>query len=271
MLNEWSFSDYRITDGVACEGIVIVAMDLQRKLNANMYLMSSQRMRVFIVIVVTLLVSACATTGGNNSLSDKQGQSRVARKNCTANTGKSTEQGNLSNRSQTGCLPLGVIEIYESAQIDSDIRDEFNQAVALLNQEKYSEAIKVLKAVSGKTSKFSAPFINLGIAYERTGDMEKAEENFKKALEISQQHPVAHNELALVYRKTGRYSEARELYESLLAVYPEFLPIRKNLGVLCDIYMQDLDCALKQYEEYLKGKPDDEKVKIWVADVKSRM
>ena len=78
-------------------------------------------------------------------------------------------------------------------------------------------------------------------------------------------------ELGLVYRKTGRYKEARTLYESLLSMYPDYLPAHKNLGVLCDIYIQDLRCALDQYQAYLDGMPDDEKVKIWVADVKSRM
>ena len=96
-------------------------------------------------------------------------------------------------------------------------------------------------------------------------------ENFKKALDINRQHPVANNELGMVLRKTGRYVEARQLYEELLATHPDFLPARKNLGVLCDIYIQDLNCALEQYVEYLKGIPEDEKVKIWVADVKSRM
>jgi len=41
--------------------------------------------------------------------------------------------------------------------------------------------------------------------------------------------------------------------------------------VLCDIYIQDLACALEQYEEYTSKNPDDEKVKIWLADIKSRM
>jgi hypothetical protein len=56
-----------------------------------------------------------------------------------------------------------------------------------------------------------------------------------------------------------------------LTMYPDFLPGRKNLGVLCDIYLQDLECALQNYEEYLKGVPGDEKVAIWITDVKSRI
>ena len=227
--------------------------------------------QLLFVAAVLLLVSACVTTGGAKQQS--QPVQKVARQNCSATAAVDSKnpQNPTASNPQANCLPKGVIEISENFGVDPEVRSEFNQAVTLLNQENYSEAIKLLKAVSGKTSKFSAPYINLGIAYARTGELEKAEQNFKKALEISKQHPVAHNELGLIYRKTGRYVEARELYETLLVMYPDFLPARKNLGVLCDIYIQDLNCALEQYEEYLKGKPDDEKVKIWVADVKSRM
>ena len=222
-------------------------------------------LRLSVVGALLLLVSACVTTGGKQTEFKKQ----TVKQSCAATQdGQAQQPGSVV---QGNCLPKGVIEISESFGVDPQIREEFNHAIALLNSEDYPQAIRLLKGVTGKTSKFSAPYINLGIAYARTGEMEKAEESLKKALEINARHPVASNELGLVYRKTGRYDEARNLYEALLAMYPDFLPARKNLGVLCDIYIQDLNCALEQYEEYLKGKPDDEKVQIWVADVKSRM
>ena len=220
------------------------------------------------VYVLLFLLSACVTTGGSSGQVKKS-----VKKNCTpvAANAESKPEGNDSKNNPNNCLPKGVIEISESFGVDPEIRGEFNQAVTLLNQENFAEAIKLLRAVAGKTSKFSAPYINLGIAYARTNDLEKAEENLKRALEINENHPVANNELGLVLRKTGRYVEARKLYEQLLATYPDFLPARKNLGVLCDIYLQDLNCAMEQYEEYLKGLPEDKNVKIWVADVQSRM
>lgn len=163
------------------------------------------------------------------------------------------------------------IEISEDYSVDSEIRDEFERAVVLMKEGQYADAIMLLRAVTGKTSKFSGPFINLGIAYIKTDDLEKAEESLNKALKLNKVHPAANNELALVYRKTGRFAEARKIYEDLLVMYPTFLPARKNLGVLCDLYLRDLNCALQQYENYLSVLPDDKKVKIWVADLKNRM
>lgn len=163
------------------------------------------------------------------------------------------------------------IEISEDYSVNSEIREEFQRAVALLKQERYDDAIMLLRAVTGKTNKFSGPYINLGIAYIKTDQLAKAEESLNKALKLNRLHPAANNELALVYRKTGRFAEARKVYEEILARHPNFLPARKNLGVLCDLYLRDLQCALEQYETYLGVLPEDEKVKIWVADLKNRM
>lgn len=213
--------------------------------------MNSKRLWPLAVLSFVLLVTGCATTGGGT---------HAVRQDCAPASAAKGE-----------CAAGSVIEINENLGVDPEIRREFNTAVALLEEEKYPEAIKLLKAVTGKTSKFTAPFINLGIAYARTGEMEKAEESLQKALAINDKHPVANNELGMVYRKTGRYQQARERYELTINMYPEFLPVRKNLGVLCDIYLQDLNCALQQYEAYLERIPNDEKVQIWVADVKSRI
>lgn len=226
-------------------------MSMNTEYIAITFALNNMLRRLFPLCALLLLISACATTGGNQQAENQA---------CS-----SADEG------QNDCELDIVIEITQRIGVDPEIKQEFYKAISLLNDEKYPEAIRLLKGVTGKTSKFTAPYINLGIAYARTGEMDKAEKSLKQALEINPKHPGANNELGIVYRKTGQYKKAREHYQVAVNKYPKFLPARKNLGVLCDIYMQDLDCALEQYEEYLKRRPGDEKVKIWVADVKSRL
>lgn len=162
------------------------------------------------------------------------------------------------------------IEIKEEFGVDENVSELFNQAVELLKEKKYDESIKLLKQVTAASDKHSAPFVNLGIAYLKTGKIEESEQSFKKALAINPDHPVTNNELAIAYRKSGRFAEARERYQHVINKYPLFLPARKNLGILCDLFLKDFECAIEQYVAYLSLKPEDDKVKIWLTDVKRR-
>lgn len=155
--------------------------------------------------------------------------------------------------------------------IDSDVELDFKNAIVLMQQEKYAQAIPVLNAVIEREKRLPAPYVNVAIAHNKLGDTKAAEENLISALKLDIGHPVANNELGLLYRKKGKFRAARTAYENAIKDHPEYLPAIKNLGVLCDLYMHDFDCALQQFEDYLELKPDDKTVAIWVADVKRRL
>ena len=77
--------------------------------------------------------------------------------------------------------------------------------------------------------------------------------------------------MGIVYRRTGRFEEARESYERALEVHPGYHFALLNLGVLCDLFLEDLQCALKSYEGYAEIVADDPHVAMWIADVRTRM
>lgn len=160
--------------------------------------------------------------------------------------------------------------IRETVDVDSDVENAFHEAVKLLREEKYDDAIVVLNSVVEREKGLTAPYINLAMIYRHKGEEKKAEENLKMALAIDPAQPVANNELGIIYRKQGRFDEAKKAYMNALVDYPDYLPVIKNLGILCDLYMRDAVCALEQFEKYQEHMPDDETIKIWIADVKSR-
>ena len=139
-----------------------------------------------------------------------------------------------------------------------------------LEQQEYDEGITLLETLTEKEQRLAAPFVNLGIAYSRTGRTRLAEHNFSKALRLDAGHAVANNELGLLYRKTGRFNAARAAYQNALVKHPDYLPVRKNLGILCELYLHDLECALEQYSTYLEYAPGEETVARWALELEQR-
>ena len=161
-----------------------------------------------------------------------------------------------------------TMQIYD---IDSDIEDDFNTAVSHLKSAEYDEAIKILEQIISVETRVPAPFINLGMAYDLKGDEKLAEKYLLEAVNIDLSQPVANNKLGLLYRKQGRFEDARKAYSNALTRNPDYLPVIKNLGILCELYIRDFPCAMKQYEDYQSLQPDDKTMKIWIADLSRRM
>ncbi|MBT8092500.1 MAG: tetratricopeptide repeat protein [Gammaproteobacteria bacterium] len=160
--------------------------------------------------------------------------------------------------------------ITEEARTGTGVRADYEAALRMLEQGRHDEGVALLEVVAANAPQFSAPRIDLGIAYHRAGDFDSAERNLLQAIALNADHPIAHNELGIVYRKTGRFAAARQSYESALAVYPGYHFARRNLAVLCDLYLSDLVCALDNYEAYMATVPRDDEASMWIADLRLR-
>jgi len=160
--------------------------------------------------------------------------------------------------------------IAERARVSAGARADFEGAVRLLEQQRDQDGIALLLKVTDEAPDATAAHIDLGIAYGRVGELEKAEASLERALQLNPRHPVAYNELGMIYRRMGRFHEARTSYEKALALQPGFHFAQRNLAILCDLYLADHACALEHYEAYTRAVPDDATAAMWVADLRAR-
>jgi len=198
--------------------------------------------RTIFLLLVGLLLTACATT-----------------------TEKARPTSRIDVQDEVG------FTITDASPVPAGERVDYSQAIAQLESGNNARGVALLTQVAEAAPDATGPWVDLGIAEREAGNLEAAEKHLLRALELNPNHPVTYNELGIVYRKSGRFNEARKAYETALSIFPGYHYARRNLGVLCDLYLGDLDCALDAYNAYMATVPADPEAAMWIADIRNRL
>jgi len=181
---------------------------------------------------------------------------------CTTSTGPSP--------SSVEKTPEGGFSVTQDIRVGVGVRSDFDAALSSIEDGDVAAGIERLVEVTEAAPRLVAAHLNLGVAYRLGDEFEQSESSLRRAIELSPRHPGAHNELGITLRRQGRFDEARESYERALSLAPQFHPARRNLAILCDLFLADASCALEHYEQYAAEVPNDDKVGIWIADLRNR-
>lgn len=98
---------------------------------------------------------------------------------------------------------------------------------------------------------------NYGIALYATGNLQEAEQTYKKQIEVDPENSVAHNNLANTLRDEKKFEQAAEEYEQAIKFSPKALNSYTNLASLYQYSLGDLDKAIAVYGRAIEAMPDN--------------
>ena len=150
-------------------------------------------------------------------------------------------------------------------------RRDYDLALTTMRQGNYLLAINQFMTFNTTHPGHSGAYVNLGILYHKTNQLELAEKALRQAVELNPKQPKAQNLLGMVYRELGRFNDALTAYNSAIAADENYADAYLNLGILYDLYLLDGKKALQFYSQYQKLTGNtDAQVSLWVKELKLR-
>ena len=211
-------------------------------------------------LLLAFVLSACSSSPSSQPAPTSASAKSEARSASKSPPGKSqdVEEGDAALLSEEPLPPEAV--------------QQFDAAVVHMNAGDDAAAEQAFRNLASSYPKYSGALVNLGILQTKSGRLAEAEATFKAALARNATNAAALNQLGIVYRKLGRFQDADDAYQQATQADPNYANAYFNLGVLCDLYLQQPERALQAYERYLELSPSpDARVNAWVSELKKRI
>ncbi|MEE4252281.1 MAG: tetratricopeptide repeat protein [Alcanivoracaceae bacterium] len=149
---------------------------------------------------------------------------------------------------------------------------EYGRALQAMRSGELDKALVMFQSLASRYPQLSGPLVNQGIIRHQQKSYPEAEEVLRQALTVNSSNPYAHNALGLALREQGKFDEARKHYEAAITLDPKYARAHFNLGVLAELYLQDLPLALSHFRQYQALQRQlDQSVANWVADLERRV
>ena len=119
--------------------------------------------------------------------------------------------------------------------------------------------IQTLKEIVKKDPKNLPAWVELGNLYFDTDQPKEAIEAYSQYLAIKPNNADVRTDMGIMYRKLGQFDKAIQEFKKAAQSDPKHVNSRYNIGLVLLHDKQDIQGAVKAWEEYLKVDPNSEK------------
>lgn len=147
----------------------------------------------------------------------------------------------------------------------------FKQGLQMLEKEQYERAEKHWKITAIQWPQYPGIWTNLALSQWHLGDFEAATESNNKAISVNQDFCPAKKIGALLQKEQGLFLEAIASYEIAAECSPNDPDIPYNMGIIYDLYIQDIGLALTYYTKAQSLlNEENETLAMWITDLQNR-
>ena len=121
--------------------------------------------------------------------------------------------------------------------------------------------IQTLKEIVKKDPKNLPAWVELGNLYFDTDQPKEAIDAYSRYLAVKPDNPDVRTDMGIMYRRLGQFDRALEEFRKAAQTDPKHVNSRYNIGLVLLHDKQDMQGAIKAWEEYLKVDPNSERAK----------
>lgn len=152
-------------------------------------------------------------------------------------------------------------------KLTEDDTRSYQKALESLGQEP-EDALQLLTELAQNYPLNAAIKTNLALAHYQCGEHQQALEVSDKAIQLDTDIAENYNLRGLILMEQNRFSEAEKAFLAALERNPRLALAHYNLGLLHDVYFQNIAEALRHYELYLAAYPKDTDTAAWIEQLK---
>ena len=159
----------------------------------------------------------------------------------------------------------------KGVELSADEQKSYSDALEAIKNEEADKAVQPLFKIAHNHPEHLGAWINLSNAYLKGMKINDAENAAARAKALNPKVAEIYNLQGLISVQKGEYGNAEKNYLQAIQLKENYALSHYNLGLLYDMYYQDIDRAIVQYDRYLElSDGSDKKTLGWVTELKQK-
>ncbi|MFK5892001.1 MAG: tetratricopeptide repeat protein [Pseudomonadota bacterium] len=151
-------------------------------------------------------------------------------------------------------------------------REKYRDGITALYNNDLAKAQRIFNEFIRNKPQLAGAYTNLALIHFKKKEHDKSLKLVNKALKLNKKQAQALNLRAQLYVIDGKIHKAKDDYLLAIKNKPEYTNAQYNIALLYDIYLQEIELAIKHYKIYMSLlKKPDEATKEWTAHLEGTL